>query len=256
MVNQGFSMSPNLLILAGTIEATRLAQIVADRGIRATLSYAGRVERTKPQPIPKRIGGFGGPQGLAAYIKEHGITHVIDATHPFAAQMSTNAVEACQMTQTPLVALPRTPWRPQAGDCWTHVSDIPEAAMHLQNMPASRIMLAVGRMHLDDFAIAPQHFYLLRLVDPVDGPLPLPNAHAIISRGPFTIEDDRALMQKHSISWVVSKNAGGTGAMSKITAARDLGLPVIMIDRPHIPKRQELHDPADILPWVHQSSIS
>ena len=144
-------MTVNLLILAGTIEASELAQAVATKGYRACLSYAGRVERPKAQPIEKRIGGFGGVQGLFAYLKAEQITHVIDATHPFAAQMSENAVLACAKARVPLLALTRPPWRPEAADQWQSVPDIPAAAAAL---PAQKqnIMLAIGRMHLDLFA--------------------------------------------------------------------------------------------------------
>ena len=115
-----------------------------------------------------------------------------------------------------------------------------------------RVMLAVGRMHLAEFAPNPQHFYLLRLVDAPSSPPDFPDHHVLVSRGPFTAENDLALMQEHRIDLVVSKNAGGTGAYAKIEAARSLGLPVVMIDRPALPDRAELNDPAEVVAWVHQ----
>lgn len=214
-----------------------------------TVSFAGRVERPKRQPLPQRVGGFGGVAGLADYLRAHQVTHVIDATHPFAAQMSSNAVVACAQINMPLMALTRAPWNAVSGDDWTHVPDIVGAVAAL-DQPARRVMLAVGRMHLQDFAPNPQHFYLLRLVDPPTTPPPFPDHHVLVSRGPFTTDDDRALMRDHGIDLVVSKNAGGTGAYAKIAAARALGLPVIMIDRPNIPPRPDGRSVAEVMAWV------
>lgn len=237
------------MILAGTTEATQLANAVAERGLTGTVSFAGRVERPKRQPLPQRIGGFGGVAGLVEYLSAQNVTHVIDATHPFAAQMSRNAVAACAEARVPLLALTRAPWEAQSGDRWTCVRDIAGAVAAL-GQPAKRVMLAVGRMHLAEFAPNPQHFYLLRLVDPPSAPPPFPDHHVLVSRGPFTQADDRALMEQHRIDLVVSKNAGGTGAYAKIAAARALGLPVIMIDRPDLPARQEAHSVQEALDWI------
>ncbi|QBY01677.1 cobalt-precorrin-6A reductase [Rhodophyticola sp. CCM32] len=242
-------MIPNLLILGGTTEATALARAVAEAGIAGIVSFAGRVARPVRQPLPQRVGGFGGVSGLAAYLQDQDITHVVDATHPFAAQMSRNAIAACAQTGVPLVALTRAPWLPRPGDAWTHVADIAGAVAALDH-PRKRVMLAVGRMHLAEFAPNPQHVYLLRLVDAPGFELPLPHTEVLVSRGPFTQAEDEALMQAHSIDVVVSKNAGGTGAYAKIAAARALGLPVIMIGRPFIPVRQEVTTPAQVLNWV------
>ena len=243
-------MSPNLLVLGGTTEATALAAALAKAGIDATFSYAGRVERPQEQPIAVRVGGFGGVDGLARWIADHGITHVVDATHPFAAQMSAHAIAACDRTGTPLAALTRRAWRAQDGDRWSVVPDIASAVAALGETP-ERVMLAIGRMHLAAFAVAPWHFYLLRLVDPPDEPLPFPDCAVEVSRGPFTLEADRALMERHRITMLVAKNAGGTGARAKIDAARALGLPVVMIERPELPERREVHTVDEVLDWVH-----
>jgi precorrin-6A/cobalt-precorrin-6A reductase len=243
-------MHPNLLILAGTTEATAFARHAAELGLEGTVSFAGRVARPLRQPLPQRVGGFGGAEGLAAYLEEHQITHLIDATHPFAEQMSRNAVVAAERAGVPLVALTRPPWTPEAGDDWVRVPDIAGAVTALDR-PAARVMLAVGRMHLAEFAPNPQHFYLLRLVDPPEVPPPFPDHHVIVDRGPFEAEADRALMEAQGIELVVSKNAGGTGAYAKIAAARSLGLPVVMIDRPALPARREVHDIEEALAWVH-----
>ncbi|NOD92043.1 cobalt-precorrin-6A reductase [Ruegeria sp. HKCCD4884] len=239
---------PNVLILGGTTEANALAKTFAEQGIAAVYSYAGRVDNPRPQPLPVRVGGYGGSEGLADYIRDNAITHVVDATHPFAAQMSRNAIEACRATQTPLAALTRAAWAPQSGDNWNHVPDI-AAAVEALSCDARRVFLAVGRMHLEDFAAQPQHIYLLRLVDDPDS-LPLPNAEVVVARGPFTEADDCALMQRHGTQLVVSKNAGGSGARAKLDAARVLGLPVLMIDRPVLPQRTELTTVAQVLDWL------
>ncbi len=229
-----------------------MAQILAAQGIPATLSYMGRVERPKPQPVPVRIGGFGGAEGLCTYLRTHAISHVVDATHPFAARMSANAIAACAQTATPLAALTRPPWLPGPGDLWQSVADIPAAVAALDG-PARRVMLAIGRMHLAEFAAQPQHHYLLRLVDAPQSPPPLPNHTLVIDRGPFDATRDRALMQDNAIDLVVSKNAGGTGSVSKLEAARALQLPVLMIDRPALPPRLELTSPEAVLSWIAQS---
>lgn len=240
---------PNLLVLGGTTEASALAQALAEAQIPATLSYMGRVERPKPQPIPTRIGGFGGVPGLIAYLQAHRITHVIDATHPFAAQMSTNAIAACAATGTPLLALTRPAWQPEPGDRWQRVPDIPAAVAAL-NGPPRRVLLAIGRMHLAEFAAQPQHHYHLRLVDAPTEPPPLPDHQITLDRGPFSAEADQKLLQDHRIDLIVSKNAGGTGSVSKLIAARALGLPVLMIDRPQLPPRRETQDMAEALAFA------
>ena len=238
----------NPLILGGTTEATALCRAMHEAGLTGTISFAGRVERPVRQPLPQRIGGFGGAEGLAGYLRAERISHLVDATHPFAAQMSRNAVSAAKACGVPLIALTRAAWPPETKDQWLRVCDIAGAVAALDR-PASRVMLAVGRMHLDEFAPNPQHFYLLRLVDPPRAALPFPRAHVEVSRGPFTVDNDLALMRRHRIDLVVSKNAGGTGAYAKIEAARILGLPVIMIDRPDLPHRLEAHSTKEVLRW-------
>lgn len=250
IVSQGVSaIAPTLLILGGTTEATALTRAVAQAGLSGTISFAGRVERPAPQALPRRVGGFGGVDGLKTYLATERITHVIDATHPFAAQMSRNAVAACADLGVPLVALTRPPWGQEPGDRWQRVADI-DAAVAALSGPPQRVMLAIGRMHLSAFGAQPQHHYLLRLVDAPTTPPPLPQHTAIIDRGPFTEAEDRALLETHQIDLVVSKNAGGSASYAKIAAARALGLPVIMIDRPVLPARTELATPAQVLDWI------
>jgi precorrin-6A/cobalt-precorrin-6A reductase len=243
-------LPPRILLLGGTTEAARMARALAEAGVDAVYSYAGRTEAPVAQPLPVRVGGFGGIEGLVAYLKAEGITHLIDATHPFAAQMSRNAVEACAATRTPLIALEREPWQAAEGDRWTHVPDLEGAIAALGQAPR-RVFLAIGRQNLDAFSVAPQHHYLLRLVDPPSEPLPLPRAKAVIARGPFTVEGDRNLLRDHRIEVIIAKNAGGAGAEAKLVAARELGLPMILIDRPLVPKRQVARSVEAVMAWLN-----
>ncbi|SEN18973.1 cobalt-precorrin-6A reductase [Halomonas caseinilytica] len=238
-----------VLILGGTTEASALARALAEREIPALFSYAGRVSAPKPQPLPTRIGGFGGVEGLAAFLEAERITHLVDATHPFAEQMSRHAVVAAERSGVELLALTRPPWVPQAGDRWQRVAGLEDALAALTG-PMQRVLLAIGRMHLADFAAQPQHHYLLRLVDRPDSPPPLPYHTVTVDRGPFTLEGDLALLREHGIERLVCKNAGGTGAATKLVAARKLGLPVVMIDRPALPPRREAHTIQETLHWL------
>ncbi|SCY29933.1 precorrin-6A reductase [Paracoccus tibetensis] len=240
-----------MLLLGGTTEASRLAALLAREKVAAVFSYAGRTAAPVPQPLPTRIGGFGGPEGLAAWLRAERITHVVDATHPFAAQMSQNAHAACAALNLPLLALQRPAWQAGPGDDWLHVPDIAAAARALPEAPA-RVFLAIGKQNLPAFAHLP-HRWLLRLVDPPEVP-PLPNADIVIARGPFTSEGDRALMAAHRITHLVAKNSGGAGAEGKLAAARALGVRVVMIDRPALPPRAEVARPKEALDWLHHTA--
>ena len=242
-----------VLLLGGTTEATALAHAFAAANIDAVFSYAGRTAHPIAQPLPTRLGGYGGVNGLADYILDAQITHVVDATHPFATQISRNAVEACAMTGTALIAHERAPWMAQPGDNWLHVADTQAAVAALPAVPA-RIFLAIGKQTLPAFAAHPQHFYLLRLVDAPDATLPVPNAEVVLDRGPFTVESDMALMQAHAITHIVAKNSGGTGALAKLEAARRLHLPVILIARPAIADRPMARTLNAVMDWLHHSA--
>jgi precorrin-6A/cobalt-precorrin-6A reductase len=241
------------LVLGGTGDANQLALALSRARIDAIYSYAGRTRIPLGHPVPTRIGGFGAADGLAEFIRNESITHVIDATHPFAAEMSRNAVVACAATSTALIALERAPWTPVAGDKWIEVPDIGDAVAALPATRA-RVFLAIGRQHLAPFGAKPQHAYTLRLVDAPDGPLPLPDADVIISRGPFTLAGDLELMRSRGIAWVVARNAGGDGARAKIDAARELGLPIIMIARPDLPERPRADSVEEVLAWLNHDA--
>lgn len=238
-----------VLLLGGTSEASALARALAFEGVDAVFSYAGRTDAPVPQPLPTRIGGFGGAAGLTAYLRAERVTHLIDATHPFAAQMSRNAIQACEAAGVPLIAFERSPWQPGSGDDWRSVAGIDEAVAALPDEPA-RVFLAIGKQALAPFARKPQHHYLLRLVDPPEGPLPLPDAEAVIARGPFGVADDLGLLTDRRIGWIVAKNAGGSGAEAKLIAARQLSLPVVVIERPRLPERSVARTVEDVMGWL------
>ncbi|UPK29705.1 cobalt-precorrin-6A reductase [Bradyrhizobium sp. 195] len=240
------------LILGGTADASLLAAEIARAGIDAVYSYGGRTRAPADQPLPTRIGGFGGVSGLADYIRSERITHVIDATHPFAAEMSRNAVAACAETDTPLIALERAPWTRATGDNWIEIADVAAAVAALPEAPA-KVFLAIGRQHIAPFAMKPQHAYTLRFVDPPEAPLPFA-AEMIVSRGPFTLHSELEMMRTRGIAWIVARNSGGDGARAKFDAARMLGLPVIVISRPELPRRRRVESVNDVMQWLGHST--
>jgi precorrin-6A/cobalt-precorrin-6A reductase len=240
----------NILILGGTTEARQLAERLAPRGaLKVTLSLAGRTASPVPHPVPVRIGGFGGAHGLADYLAAERIDVLIDATHPYATVISENAVAAARAAKVPFVALRRPPWTAVAGDRWTEVSDAATAVAAIG--PESRnVFVALGRNELEPFAAAPQHRYLIRSVDPVEPPLPLPSVTYITARGPFSEADDRALMSAHNIVVVISKNSGGSAAYGKIAAARALGIEIIMLRRTPPPDGPAVGTVDDAVAWL------
>lgn len=225
-----------LLILGGTTEAAELARRVAEAypGLAARVSLAGRTRLPKPLALPTRVGGFGGTEGLTRYLKEAGIRVLVDATHPFAAIMPFHAAEACRAAGIPLIALRRPAWEAEPGDRWIPVPDMAAAVSALGETPR-RVFLTIGRQELAAFAAATEHAYLARTIDPPEEDLGLPHLTLIQARGPFTVDDEIALMQRHAIEVVVAKNSGGTATAAKLAAARALGLPVIVIEWPAKP---------------------
>ena len=221
-----------------------------------TLSLAGRTAEPLEQPVPIRRGGFGGAEGLASYLRAEHIDVLIDATHPYAAAISANAADAARMAGVRLIALRRAPWRKVQGDVWTEVDTMEHAAEALGKAPR-RVFLALGRKELRPFEAAPQHVYLVRSVDPVDPPLAVPHAIYVTARGPFSEEEDRALLERHRIDVIVAKNSGGDATYGKIAAARALHLPVIMLKRPALPQAESVNSVEDALAWLdHATTFS
>jgi precorrin-6A/cobalt-precorrin-6A reductase len=239
-----------VLILGGTSEARQLAGGLAKRAdLKVTLSLAGRTASPATQPVPVRVGGFGGVPGLADYLMREQIAVLIDATHPYASGMSANAVAAAQQTNVPLVALRRPPWLAVPGDRWIDVGDAREAIVAIGEKPCN-VFVTLGRNDIAPFETAPQHRYLIRSVDPVDPPLALPQATYVTKRGPFAEADDRALMVAQHIDVVIAKNSGGTATYGKIAAARALGISVVMLRRPRVPDRPAVDSVAQAMAWL------
>ncbi len=226
-------MAKRILILGGTTEARLIAARLASRGDReVTVSLAGRVREIVEHAVPVRIGGFGGIDGLAAWLEANGIDLLIDATHPFAEQISRHAVAASIKAGVRLIALRRPPWARVEGDRWREVDSVREAVTALGQV-RRRVFLALGRQEIDAFARAPRHFYLVRSIEPVTD-RSLEEAVYIEARGPFREDDERALIEAHRIDIVVARNSGGDAGYAKIAAARALGAEVILIRPPRL----------------------
>ncbi|MGE6741085.1 cobalt-precorrin-6A reductase [Allorhizobium pseudoryzae] len=246
-------MNASILILGGTTEARQLAERLGETGrFRLELSLAGRTKAPVRQPVPLRIGGFGGAEGLGRYLTEHGFDLLVDATHPYAAKISANAARAADLTGIPLVTLRRPGWEQQSGDRWREVDSVEAAVTALGELPR-RAFLALGRQELLPFEAAPQHAYLVRSVDPVEPPLDLPTVTYLTARGPFEEVDEWALLTGHGIEAIVCKNSGGMASYGKITAARELGIEVIMIRRPVLPDVLAFQTVDDLVCHVDQA---
>lgn len=244
-----------ILILGGTTEAASLARLLADDSrFTPTLSLAGRTNSPRPQPLPVRSGGFGGIAGLQAWLHENNIAAVVDATHPYATQISANALAACGTLAIPLASIMRAPWQREDGDKWIDVDTAQAAAHALGDMP-SRVFLSLGRQELGAFASAPQHTYIARTVDPPDNiPLP-PDISFIYERGPFDAAREQAFLTSERIQMIVSKNSGGSATHPKIAAARRLDIPVVMIARPTKPAGIPLDSPEAALRWLESRIV-
>ncbi|RSS78126.1 cobalt-precorrin-6A reductase [Streptomyces sp. WAC06614] len=241
--------APHVLVLGGTTEARRLAEALDGGPYRVTTSLAGRVAAPALPPGGIRIGGFGGPAGLAAWIAGHGVTRLVDATHPFARRMSFHAAEAAAATGVPLLALRRPAWEPVPGDVWHRVPDLAAAAQALPDL-GSRAFLTTGRTGLAAFAHLDRTWFLVRSVDPPQPPVPA-RTHVLLARGPFTLADERDLLRTHRIDVLVTKDSGGSATSPKLTAARETGIPVLMVTRPptptHVPEAPTV---ARALDWL------
>ncbi|MFD4943475.1 cobalt-precorrin-6A reductase [Streptomyces sp. NPDC058239] len=234
-------MPGHILILGGTTEARQLAAELTGPGgdatVRITTSLAGRVSRPRMPAGDVRIGGFGGPQSLADWLRTHSVNTVVDATHPFAGNISANAAAAANATGTALFALRRPGWTAGPGDRWHPADDLAHAAAQLPAL-GRRIFLTTGRLGLAAFTTAPGadtlHF-LVRSVEPPEPPLP-PDTDVLLDRGPYTVEGETALLRDRAIDVLVTKDSGGPATAAKLTAARNLGLPVVVVRRPPPPE--------------------
>ena len=241
-----------VLILGGTAEAAALARALAEEArVAVTTSLAGRTRAPAELPGAVRRGGFGGAQALADYLKTRAVDIVVDATHPFAARISRNAAQACAAAGVPRLVLTRSPWTAREGDRWTPVPDAQAAAAALPGL-GRRVFLTIGRQELAAFTGLDAVWFLVRLVEPPEDTLPLHDCHLVLGRGPFSLDQETALLRAHGIEAVVSKNSGGAGTYAKIEAARTLGLPVVMVERPARPEGETVETAAAALAWIER----
>ncbi|MFJ6185638.1 cobalt-precorrin-6A reductase [Streptomyces sp. NPDC092295] len=226
----------HVLILGGTTESRRLAERLHGHGrLRVTSSLAGRVARPVPPPGDVRIGGFGGAEGLARWLREHRVDALIDATHPFADTISHNAAHAVRLTHVPLLSVRRPSWVPVAGDDWHAVGSLAEAAGKLAALRCARVFLTTGRMGLAAFAHLDAVWFLVRSVDAPEPPCPA-RTEVLLDRGPFTLDGEREILRRHRVDVVVTKDSGGAATAPKLTAAREAGVPVVVVRRPAVPE--------------------
>jgi len=218
------------------------------------VSLAGRVSEIVPHPVPVRVGGFGGIDGLAAHLEAEGIDLLVDATHPFADQMSRNAVAASIRAGVRMLALRRAAWARQEGDRWTEVDGIHAARAALGDA-GRRVFLALGRQEIDGFGWAPRHFYLVRSIEPI-ADRHLDDAVYVEARGPFREAGERALLAAHGIDTVVARNSGGDAGYGKIAAARALGVEVILIRRPVLPEAPTVETVDAAMAWIDHRAAS
>jgi precorrin-6A/cobalt-precorrin-6A reductase len=240
-----------ILILGGTGDAAQvIAQVAALPNVETIASLAGRTPKPNiPDVGQVRMGGFGGIPGLVAFLRDEKIDLLVDATHPFAAQISRNAAQAALTVGIPRVLLDRPGWEKQAGDRWLEVADHAAAAAILPGL-ADRVFLTIGRQELAAFADLTQLWFLMRMITPPD--LPIPPGAVILQQGPFSVADEMALMREYQVGAIVSKNSGGSATYAKIIAARELDLPVVMIPRPVLPEGNVVADVAAAVAWVQR----
>ncbi len=244
----------NVLLLGGTGEARSLAAALAGRaGVTVTSSLAGRVSAPLLPCGEVRIGGFGGVDGLVAWLRAHGTDVLVDSTHPFAATMTDHAVAAAAEVGLPVLVLRRPGWTAGPVDQWQRVPDAPAAAALLPSF-GPRVFLAIGRGDLDAFAGLDDRWFLLRAVDPPPEPLPR-HRHVVLDRGPFTADAERALLREHRIDVLVARDSGGDLTAAKLVAARGLGLPVILLARPSPPGAPVAESVDAALRWLRSRTL-
>ncbi len=239
-----------LLILGGTGDAHQLATATQQiSGLTVISSLAGRTQQPVLPNSQVRVGGFGGEQGLIDYLRDHQIDLVIDATHPFARQISVNAAAAVAVLGLPFLVLERSAWLPKPHDHWLEVADHQSAAELLPSL-GQRIFLTIGRQELGFYAHLQDLWFLMRSIDPPDLPI-IPPGEMLLAKGPFDLKAELELLQKYQIQAIVSKNSGGQATYAKILAARELGLPVVMLQRPKTPAGERVDNIEQAIEWLH-----
>ncbi|MBT6442025.1 MAG: cobalt-precorrin-6A reductase [Alphaproteobacteria bacterium] len=240
-----------ILILGGTQEAVALASVLAAQrpDVSAVTSLAGRTQSPAPIPGPVRTGGFGGAARMRDYLRAEEFSALVDATHPFATQISSHAAQACTELGLPRLVLHRAPWRAAPDDQWHDVPDMPAAATYLPKL-GRRVFLSTGPRAVAAFSAVTGVWFLVRMVDTPTTPLPFACGEIVLGRGPFDEAAERALMVEHRIDLLVTRNSGGAGAAAKLKAARDLDLPVIMVARPDPPPGVRVETVDAVLDWL------
>ncbi len=240
-----------LLILGGTGDAVQLAaQTVNIPGLETITALAGRTSQPGAVPSAVRMGGFGGETGLVEYLQMMAIDLLIDATHPFAAQISWNAARAAVRVGIPRLILIRPGWERLSLDNWIEVESI-ERAVTAIPATAQRIFLTIGRQQLAPFASLTDRWCLIRSIDPPEPDITLPPGKLLLDRGPFSLAQEQQLLRDDRIQAIVSKNSGGDATYAKIIAARELGIPVVMIQRPIVPEGDRVETGSDAIEWLH-----
>ncbi|MBX9931992.1 MAG: cobalt-precorrin-6A reductase [Methylobacterium sp.] len=243
-----------ILILGGTSEASALVAGLTNCSHDVTLSLAGRTAVPKAEPVRTRIGGFGGVEGLAAWLRENRTDLLIDATHPFAARICVNAADAAQAVGIPILAIRRPPWPRQPGDRWTEVDSVAACVSALGEAPR-RVFVTIGRLELAAFTAAPQHDFVVRTIEPVGDVMPVPRLTTIAARGPFQQADEVRFIREAGIEVLVTKNSGGEATYGKIAAARALELPVVIVRQPRKPDVAQVQDAAEALDWLRTAIV-
>ncbi len=241
-----------ILVLGGTAEARELAGALDAVGAPVISSLAGRVKRPRLPAGEVRIGGFGGPEGLAGWLQENGVAAVVDATHPFAERISASVAAACPRTGVPLLRLERPGWSERPGDHWRWVDDLDEAAAAIPSL-GERVFLTTGRQGLPAFAGVDDAWFLVRCVEQPEPPLPRRH-QLLLDRGPYTVEGELALVDEHRIDLLITKDSGGAYTEAKLDAARLRRLPVIVVRRPPRLALPSVSTVAAALAWARQGA--
>ncbi len=227
------------------------AELSGTPGVEVVSSLAGRVREPMLPEGEVRIGGFGGVDGLRNWLSDNVIDAIVDATHPFAAQITRNAVAAAAAVDVPILVLRRAPWQPEPGDRWIPMASLADAAEQTAAL-GDRVFLTIGRQEVDAFAGLTDVWFLVRAIDPPTVAMP-PQHELLLERGPFTVDHEIDLMRTHRIQVLVTKNSGGSLTEAKLAAARELSIPVVMVQRPALPDGVEVvHSPADAADWVRR----
>lgn len=237
-----------VLLLAGSGEAVRLAAALDAARIPAIASLAGATRDPNPLPLATHRGGFGGAEGFVAFLESRQITAVVDATHPFAARITDRTARICAQRGLPYLQVLRPAWTPQEGDVWTTIQREEDAAAHVT--PGQVVFLGTGRQTLERFANLPAGRVICRRIDPPRGPFPFAGGEYLVGRPPFPVADEVALFRALAVDWLIVKNAGGAASATKLTAARELGIPVLMIARPPMPDAARVGTVDAAMAWI------